>query len=441
MACQSLGRRYATCTGNRSARRGVISGMHGRTHPFPAALAVVAFFATACGSAGTNSTDSPTRSAPQPVRVSLHQQQTLAVADTAFARSLWAKLATDGGNVVLSPASIATALQMAYVGARGETAAEMATTLHLGPDATLADIAAAADGLLTTLGRASTKDTLVKLADEVWLQRDFPVVPDFKVAMARYFGSTFQLADFAGHGEEARKAINAAIAAQTRDRIQDLLPSGTDLSAARLVLTNAIYMKAAWAAPFEKSLTAPAAFTRADGSVVRPETMNATESFDYAATGDYQAVRLPYSGGRLAMTLLLPAKGQPLTWPAATPTFRSHTVDLALPKFTFSWGADLAKLLGELGMPSAFGDGADFTGMSPKPLRIGAVQHKAFIAVDENGTEAAAATAVDILAGGAAVTGAIPHVHFDRPFLFRIDDTATGLPLFLGKVADPTLGG
>lgn len=415
--------------------------MHGRIRPFPAALATIALAATACGSASTNTPNSSPNRTVHPVRISMQAQQALATADAAFARTLWANFATAHGNVVLSPASIATALQMAYVGARGDTAAEMARTMHLGANATAADIAAAADGVLNLIAFASTKDSVLNVADQVWLQRDFPIAADFRNAMADDFGSVFHLADFAAHSEDARKAINASVAAQTRDRIQDLIAPGTDLSDARLVLTNAIYLNAAWAAPFERSMTAPARFTRADGSVVRPDTMNATESFDYAATPGYQAIRLPYAGGHLAMTLLLPAAGRPLVWPATAPSFRDQAVDLALPKFAFSWGQDLAGVLRDLGMPTAFGDGADFTGISPKPLRIGAVPHKAFIAVDETGTEAAAATAVEVMVGGAAVTGSIAHLHFDRPFLFRIEDTASGLPLFLGKVADPTLVG
>lgn len=413
--------------------------MLGRMRTFSAVLTAVAVVTTGCGGASTGPPNSAPIHTAHPVRISFQVQHELAAADSAFAEALWAKLATQDGNVVLSPASIATALQMAYVGARGDTAAEMARTLHLGSDATTADLAAAAGGLLNQVDAGSSKDSLLKLADAVWLQRNYPVAPGFRAAMADDFGSVFHLADFAEHGEEARKAINAAIASQTRDRIRNLLPPGTDLSSSRLVLTNAIYLKAAWESAFETGLTAPAPFTRSDGKVVRPKTMNATETFDYAATDDYQAVRLPYKGRRLAMTLLLPAHGRPLTWPAGL-KFTAQTVDLALPKFTFSWDAELSGLLIELGMSTAFTDVADFSGISSESLHIGTVQHKAFIAVDENGTEAAAATAVNIVTGAAPAPTSMAHLHFDRPFLFRIDDTVTGLPLFLGKVEDPTLG-
>lgn len=414
--------------------------MHGRIRAFPATLAAAALLATACGAA-TTSAPKGSRVNLRAVPVSAQQQQALAADDEAFARSLWAALATQDGNIVVSPASIATALQMAYVGARGQTAAEMARALHLGAGATPLDVAAAASTLLTQLAQlAHDKHSLVTLADQIWLQRNFPVVADFRAAMSTGFDSAFHLADFVRHGEATRQAINAAIAAQTHDRIHDLLPPGMDLHDARLILTNAIYLKAAWLSPFEKGLTAPAAFTRADGSVVNPETMSTTGDFDYAATGGYQEVRLPYVGGRLAMTLLLPAAGRPLTWPATAPAFRMHTVDLTLPKFRFSWDDDLAGLLGQLGMPTAFTGRADFGGMSSDPLQIGAVRHKAFVAVDENGTEAAAATDVTMMATGGHAPVDLVQLHLDRPFLFRIDDTVTGLPLFLGKVADPTLG-
>ncbi len=414
--------------------------MHGRIRAFPATLAAAALLATACGAA-TTSRPVASRVDLRAVPVSAQQRQALAADDEAFAGALWAALDARDGNLVFSPASIATALQMAYVGARGETAREMARVLHLGAETTPLDVAAAASKLFTQLAPlAHDKHSLLTLADEVWLQRDLQVVADFRAAMSTGFGAAFHLADFVRHGEAARKAINAAIAAQTHDRIHDLLPPGMDLGDERLILTNAIYLKAAWLTPFAKGLTAPAAFTRADGSVVHPETMSTTDDFDYAATGDYQEVRLPYLGGRLAMTLLLPAAGRPLTWPATTPQFRMHTVDLTLPKFRFSWDDDLAGLLGQLGMPTAFTDRADFGGMSSEPLQIGSVRHEAFIAVDENGTEAAAATDVTMMATGGHAPVDLVQLHLDRPFLFRIDDTVTGLPLFLGKVADPTLG-
>lgn len=414
--------------------------MHGRIRAFPAAVAAVALAVTACGSA-TSTAPSGSRVNLRAVPVSAQQQQALAADDEAFANALWSALGSREGNMVFSPASIATALQMAYVGARGETAVEMARALHLGAGATPLDVAAAASKLLAQLTPlAHDKHSLLTLADSVWLQRDFPVVPDFRAAMSTGFTSAFHLADFERHGEQARNAINAAIAAQTHDRIRDLLGPDTDLRDARLVLTNAVYLKANWATPFEPGLTAPAAFTRADGTVVRPKTMTATGEYDYAGTTGCQAIRLPYAGGRLAMTLLLPTAGRPLAWPASMPDFRSRTVELALPKFRFSWDGDLAGVLGDLGMPNAFTDTADFTGMSKSALHVGAVQHKAFIAVDENGTEAAAATAVEVTGGAAHVPTALTRLSFDRPFLFRIDDTVSGLPLFLGKVADPTLG-
>jgi serpin B len=414
--------------------------MHGRIRAFPAALVAAALLATACGSASTPAPNA-SRVDLRAVAVSAGERQALANADDAFARALWASLSSENRNVVVSPASIATALQMAYLGARGNTAAEMARTLHLSGDTTPIDVAAAASKLLAEMAPlAHDKHSLVTLADEVWLQRNFPVVADFRAAMSTGFDSAFHLADFIGHGEDARMAINAAIAAQTHDRIRDLLPPGQDLHDARLVLTNAVYLKAQWQTPFEPARTAPAAFTRADGSVVHPKTMSTTDDFDYAATGDYQAVRLPYVGNRLAMTLLLPAAGRPLTWPASAPPFRTHTVELTLPKFRFSWDDDLAQLLGALGMPTAFTDAADFSGMSSEPLQISAVRHKAFVAIDEAGTEAAAATAVTMTATGARAPVDLVQLHVDRPFLFRIDDTVTGLPLFLGKVADPTLG-
>jgi serpin B len=317
----------------------------------------------------------------------------------------------------------------------------MAEVLHLQDTAPL-DVAAAAARLLGELAPLGTdKKALVALADQVWVQQGMPLLPDFSAAMKTGFRAGLHDADFADHGADARRAINSSVEDSTHGRIRDLIPADFPMDDVRLVLTNAIYLHADWASPFEREQTAPATFTRADGSTVTAPTMHDDAAVDYAAGDGYRAVRLPYAGGRLAMTLLLPDAGRPLAWPATAPVFRSTAVDLALPTFRFYWDDDLSTVLQNLGMRAAFSDAADFSGVTTgATLKIAAVLHKAFVAVDEKGTEAAAATAVI-----AVVTGAMAppptSLHFDRPFLFRIDDLKTGLPLFLGSVADPTLGG
>jgi serpin B len=239
--------------------------------------------------------------------------------------------------------------------------------------------------------------------------------------------------------------INDWVAEQTEDRIEDLIPPGVLGAATRLVLTNAIYFNAAWAQPFEASATQDEAFHLLDGGQVTVPMMHQTESFGYLAGDGYQAVELPYEGHELSMVILLPDEGGFEAFEAGLDAAQveailqetsDRQVALALPRFEFEAQFSLADTLGAMGMPDAFSDQANFSGMTgTRDLFISAVIHKAFVAVDEEGTEAAAATAVVM------VEGAMPaeplEVRVDRPFLFLIRDIQTGTVLFLGRVMDP----
>ena len=404
-------------------------------------LGVVALLlAVGCASAGSGSG----RSAPPPgtdlrrVTLTAAELHGIAAADSRLGAQLLAQLQASGtGNIALSPASIATALQMAYVGARGSTATEMATSLHV-DGMTHTDVAAAAARLLGELAPlAHDKDQLLDVVNTVWAQSGFPLTPAYDAMMRTGFGAGLRRTDFR-QSEHARQTINAAIAAATRDKIRDLIGSGQITPDTRLVLTNAVYLKARWDAPFEPSETQPRAFHRGDGSAVTVPTMAQTGELDYAHGPGYQAVRLPYAGNRLAMTVVVPT-GRDAGYPAHIGPFRPAAVDLWLPKFRFSWSRDLTTALQALGLRTAFTDSADFTGITTaESLHLSFVQHQAFIDVNENGTEAAAATAVGIAGTGAFAPRTLVPVHADHPFYFAITDAQTGLVLFLGHIADPT---
>lgn len=385
------------------------------------------------------------------VHLTAAQLDALAAADNAFAGELYHAVAADqSGNVVMSPASVAIALQMAYAGARGQTATEMAKALHVTGTSPL-DVAAAAARFLRELAPlAADKNELLNIVNKVWVQSGFPLVSGFDTAMRSGFGAGMQRTDFEHRPDAARQAINAAIAAATHDKIKDLLAPGIINDTIRLVLTNAVYLHAGWASPFEAGQTLPRAFHLADGRTTMPSTMKQTASLGYVRGNGYRAVELPYAGGRLAMTILLPdgalaplearfaETGLSALVGAAKPT----RLTLELPKFRFTGSTDMKAPLQSLGMRTPFTPAADFTGISTaEPLSIAFVAHQAFVAVDEKGTEAAAATAVGIGVTGVRVeTPQQTVVRVDHPFLFAITDTTTGLPLFVGRVADPARG-
>jgi serpin B len=255
------------------------------------------------------------------------------------------------------------------------------------------------------------------------------------------------LGGFRADPDGERRRINRTVADQTAGRITDLFPSGSIDEDSRLVLTNALYLKAAWAREFPRERTVDAPFTRADGSTVTVPMMHNEPGDDeggmlgYAEGPGYQAVTLPYKGGKLAFTVIVPASAEALKGKgvaALLAEIRPAHVTLAMPRFTAGSAMDLRDTLTAAGMPDAFSSAADFSGITDDTgLYLGSVRHKTFVKVDEEGTEAAAATGVD----AKAVSAPVPHtVTVDRPFLFVITDTANGAPLFLGRIGDPTAG-
>ncbi|MFW6867393.1 serpin family protein [Nocardioides sp. CPCC 206347] len=373
----------------------------------------------------------------------------------ALAGDLYGGIAAKPGNLVFSPYSVLVALGMTLVGAAGKTAEEMRDVLgagdlgdrwHKGVNALTSYV----DGLAGKQKRVDGSDAELALAtaNQLFGQKDVGWEAEFLDLIAKEYGAGLRAVDFETAAEEARTLINSWVEDQTHDRIVDLIPEGVLDNLTRLVLVNAIYLKAPWEQPFEKAATVKGKFTKVDGSSVDVDMMNKPDLSAPLVNGDgWRGVVVPYAGRKLAMTIVLPDKGRFEAVEASivkdglgalTPEGSLAAVNLTLPKWTFRTDAPLGDLLKEIGMPTAFIDGqADFTPMTDEdlPLHIAAVLHQGFIAVDEEGTEAAAATAVVIRTESALVTEAFT---VDRPFLFVIHDLDHHAPLFVGRVVDPS---
>jgi serpin B len=373
----------------------------------------------------------------------------------AFTADLYRRLSGSTGNVVCSPYSVAVALAMTRNGAGGRTAEEMDRVLHAPGLQQLNGGLGALEVLLEKrsgpVRRADGSAAKVELhvANSLWGQRGLAWQVAFLDALARYYGTGMRLVDYVKDAERARAQINGWTSTQTRGKIDQLLPEGVLDDLTRLVLVNAVYLKAPWEHPFPKPLTGILPFTRADGSTVSVPTMRTTIRGARYARGDgWEAAELRYAGNGLAMTVILPDRGNlqalenDLDGDRIVRILRSPqrvgAVDVRLPKWRFRTRARLDSTLEALGMPTAFTRGAaDFTGMTTQAeLFISAVLHEAFVAVNEAGTEAAAATGVVVSVTSAGPTP-VPMI-VDRPFLFLIHDTATSMPLFLGRVTDPS---
>ena len=372
-----------------------------------------------------------------------------AAADAALGADLFQILTEDAADTVFSPASVASALRIALCGARGQTAAELARVLHLDEDPKPQDAAAAGLRQTLTSGGADGGSATFRAPNTVWIQSGLPVSAAFEARL--HDAVTSAAADFRAAPEAMRTEINRVIASQTEGKITGLLPSGAITALTRLVLASAVYLKAAWAEPFPERATADAPFypDGRDQPALTVPMMGGSASRGYLRGDGYQAVLLPYRDINLAMAVLLP-DGPPA---ALRPKLAAaglggllagaarHQVTLSLPRFRLEAAFNLIPALRRLGVAAAFGDNADFGEITEAaPLRIGAVAHKAYVDVDEHGTEAAAATAVIIRAAAAMRPPPAVTMVVDRPFLFAIVDGTTGLPLFLGQVSHPVAG-
>ena len=369
----------------------------------------------------------------------------------AFGVDLYHRLAGSKGNVVFSPTSIVFSLAMARPGAKGATAAGMDVVMHNAAADANAGWLDALDAILATRNGtfkdASDRDADValRLADGAFAQKGMAIVPAYLDALARRFGIGLQLVDYATDPRAAERAIDAWVSARTDGRIPTLIAPGSFDASTRLMLVNAIYLKAAWAIPFNPDMTSLTPFTDAHGNRQDVPTMTMGDAVDlgYASGAGWQAVELPYAGGALAMTIVLPddlatfERTMTAESLASIGTSVSSKVPvyLWLPRFTIQMQTDLSADLGALGMADAL-NAADFSGIAPNEgLVISGVVHHADITVGEKGTEASAATSTVLQAVGRRV-GSVD-VRVDHPFLFLVRDVPTGAILFMGRVQEP----
>jgi serpin B len=370
--------------------------------------------------------------------------------DPAFAIDLYKQLAATEGNVFFSPFSIDTALAMTSAGARGDTLAEMNKVLGLPDKGAHESRAALIRAIMTPPQDGELRDRFqLEVASALWGQNQFAFDDSFLKTARTSYQAEAQSLDF-GDSESARKTINDWVAKKTNDRIKDLIGPGAITTDTRLVLTNAVYFKGAWASQFSKDATSDQPFNVSADKTEKVPTMRQTERFSYAEDGTWQAVAMSYTGGPAQMIVLLPKTKDGLAKAEAALDAKSLTkllgemkgrkVDLWLPKFSFEFAATLRKPLEALGMKLAFdGDKADFSGMSTaQKLAITDVLHKAFVKVDEEGTEAAAATAVVMgVMSAAPQPEEVLELKVDHPFLVLIRHNQTGAILFMGRVANP----
>ncbi|HZZ26580.1 MAG TPA: serpin family protein [Pirellulales bacterium] len=400
-----------------------------------------------CGVIGLMVQSRPlTAAAPQPPAPN---EAAVIESGNQFALDLYGQLAAADGNLFFSPQSISSALAMTYTGAGGDTAAQMAKVLHLGgsPDA----VAAGEAALMQRLNDAGKRGLYqLSVANRLWGAQGFHFLNGFLKTLHENYQADLQQLDFS-HAQQAAQTINDWVAQATRDKIKDLISASALGPMTKLVLTNAVYFKGKWESPFKPTLTQPAPFTLSSGKQVTVPLMFLDSrmrygEFDVGSNAALQVLELPYTKGELSLVALLPKSTDGLAglekqltsdnlkkW---TSGLQERPINIWLPKFKLSTQLELGEVLSKLGMPLAFSAEADFSGMDGKhDLFISAVVHKAYVDVNEEGTEAAAATGVVMR----ALAMPPPPLHFraDHPFVFLIRENATGSILFLGRVTDP----
>ncbi|MGQ9779164.1 MAG: serpin family protein [Bacillota bacterium] len=374
---------------------------------------------------------------------SLVQGETgLAAGNNAFAFALYRELAKEEGNLFFSPYSLFSALAMTYAGARSETARQMAAVLHL--ELTGEELHRAFAALMEDLGSGDGKNELY-LANALWGQRGYPFRPEFLATIEKYYRGGFTEVDYVEkkNREEARQAINRWTEERTAGKIKELIKPNILTALTRLVLTNAVYFKGQWASRFDRAETKAMAFRFPGGKKAEVLMMRQRAKFNYAEDGRTQVLEMPYAGERFSMVIILPRdedglgaleKNLTAEWiTAVLGRLKPVEIEVFLPRFKVESAFILNEKLEALGMVDAFDAAkADFTGITPKRgLYITHAVHKAYVEVDEEGTEAAAATGI--------VMGRSIHLVFraDHPFLFFIRDRRSGCVLFWGRLVDP----
>lgn len=364
--------------------------------------------------------------------------------DGSFALNLYRRLAAAEGNVAFSPHSISTALGMAFKGARGDTAAAMAEALDVPGDPSEYD--AQMTALIKSLREISSfGGPRMQISNRMWPQEGFYIREAYENALQNVFDADVQPVDFKADAEAARQMINQWVALATVNRIRELLPSGVLNSLTRLVLTNTIWFKGKWALAFKAEETQEASF-HAGTAPVKVPMMKQSGDFLYADAASFQALEMPYIGDRVAMLVLLPRERNGIgdleqkldgtLLKQCIENLKKTKVDVSIPRFTAQQNANLTKILSAMGMGIAFTGDADFSGITgARELHISAVVHEAVVEVNEEGTEAAAATAVVVARTSFQRT---PVFRADHPFIYIIRDRQTGTILFMGRFAKPS---
>jgi len=387
----------------------------------------------------------------------------LATAEPDFAARLYGELAAHSReNLFYSPASVRLALAMVHAGARGETATEIRRVLQLSPDAPSAD-----KRLLASWQALAQPDTnaiqsmnayqeealarrriVLHIANRLWGAKEFKFLPAYLSVLRDAYGAPLELLDFKNAAEPSRKTINASVAKDTEGKIPELVPNGFIIESTKLVITNAIYFKASWRNPFAKSRTNDEDFHRSEKPAVKVPMMHQVDHFSLADTADAQVLELPYGDGELVMDIVLPKAALSATESAFVAgglaqwltALKPAKVAITLPRYKTRSSADLAKTLEALGMNTLFTFGkADLSGMDGSHLLyVSRVVHQAYVDVNEEGTEAAAATAVGMAAGGMPMPEKIVPFVANKPFLYLIRDTRSKEVLFVGRLIDPS---
>jgi len=364
-------------------------------------------------------------------------------ANNQFAFDLYSELTkSETGNIFYSPYSISAALAMTYEGAKGKTAEEMKSVCHFPENSILRPNFAAIYNKINEKSNAYE----LRTGNALWVQQNYPLLEDYTSRVEKYYGGKAANLDFMKETEKSRQTINSFIEEQTNNKIKDLIPPKILNRLTRLVLTNAIYFKGTWEWEFDKSNTHERNFKITPTNVVKTPMMYMEPDkakFNYADFKELQILELPYKGEKISMLILLPKENldsiEPLTAEKLN-EYKSQMQEtkldaIYLPKFEFDTKYFMKKILSSLGMPTAFSNTADFSGMTGnKDLYISSVIHQAYVKVDEKGTEAAAATAINIEWEAAMPTNVF---RADHPFIFIIQEKDTGNILFLGRVVNP----
>ena len=379
-------------------------------------------------------------------------------ANNQFAFDFYSELdKSEQGNVFYSPYSIFAALAMTYEGAKGQTADEMKSVFHFPESSTLRPNFAA---IYNGINKGNNVYEL-RTGNALWVQQDYVFLEDYLISVEDFYGGKAANLDFVKETEKSRQTINSFIEEQTNDKIKDLIPQGVLSSLTRLVLTNAIYFKGTWEWEFDKSDTSDQDFKITPTNIVKTQMMHMDPDkarFNYSETENMQILELPYKGEKISMLILLPKQGEEYDFETSKIITFDYTLEdielsaeklneyksqmqetkldaIYLPKFEFDTKYFMKDTLSAMGMPTAFGDAADFSGMTGNlDLFISQVIHQAYVKVDEKGTEAAAATAVVM-----RETAAMPRDIFraDHPFIFIIQEKETGNILFIGRMSNP----